>query len=89
LRDSVPRLALDASIGGRSLRDIAREVLAMARAGLASRNQRDTHERDETCYLDILDERVRSGRVAAQTLLAQFEGAWSGDITKVFVACAL
>ena len=89
LRDSVPKRALDTSIGARSLRDVAREALAIARAGLAARRRLDPEGRDETCYLDVLEERIESGRVAAQELLAQFEGAWQGDITRVFSACAL
>jgi glutamate--cysteine ligase len=89
LRDSVPKRALDASIGGQRLRDVAREALAIARAGLTARKKLDPGGRDETCYLDVLEERIKSGRVAAQALLAQFEGAWHGDITKVFDECAL
>lgn len=89
LRDSVPKRALDASIGRYSVRDVAREVLAISRAGLSSRNKLDAAGRDETCYLDVLEQRIESGRVAAQALLAQFEGAWRGDITRVFSECAL
>src|SRR3990167_3711266 len=40
LRDSVPRLGLDAPIGdGRTLRDIAQPVLDIARAGLGARGR--------------------------------------------------
>ena len=89
LRDAVPKRALGASINGRGLRDVAREALAISRAGLTARNKLDPQLRDETCYLDVLEERIESGRVAAEQLLAQFEGAWHGDITKVFRECAL
>jgi glutamate--cysteine ligase len=89
LRDSVPKLALEANIGRRRLRDVAREALAIARSGLARRNKCDDRDRDETIYLDLLDERIDSGVVSAQALLAQFEGAWRGDINRVFAACAL
>jgi glutamate--cysteine ligase len=89
LRDAVPKLALGAAIGGRRLRDIAIEALAIARSGLASRGRRDMQGRDEGLYLDLLDERAESGIVSAQALLASFEGAWHGDIRKVFGACAL
>src|SRR5450432_3272887 len=41
LRDDAPRLALDAMIERRSLRDIAREVLGIARSGLKGRGRLD------------------------------------------------
>ena len=89
LRDDVPKLALGARIGRHRLRDVAREALAIARSGLGARNRRDLRGRDESLHLDLLDERVDSGRVSAQALLAQFEGSWRGDITKAFSACEL
>ncbi len=44
----MPRLALNATIAGRSLRDVGREALAIARAGLARRARLDAAGRDET-----------------------------------------
>ena len=88
LRDQVPGKALSAEIAGRSARDVARDALAIARAGLARRNRRDASGRDETIYLDLLDERVSSGRVAAQELLEKFNGEWRGSVRPAFDACA-
>jgi glutamate--cysteine ligase len=85
LRDSVPKLALDAPIpGGGKLRDIAGEVLDIANAGLAARARFDASGSNETGFLDPLREIVRSGKVPAQVLLDKYHGAWGGDVSKVY-----
>ena len=89
LRDDAPRLGLAASIGGRSLREIGREVVDIAKAGLARRRRLDAEGRDETRHLDILDRRLETGRVEAQELLALYEGAWQGDVRHAFEASRL
>ncbi len=59
LRNAVPKLALDAPIpGGGKLRDIAGEVLDIARSGLAARGRSNTGGDNETGFLDPLDEIV-------------------------------
>jgi glutamate--cysteine ligase len=88
LRDEAPRLALAARIGGRSLAEIGRDVLALARAGLARRARLDAGGRDEGRYLDPLDAFAASGRVAAQAWIARFESEWNGVVDPVFAeAC--
>jgi glutamate--cysteine ligase len=84
LRDDVPRLALGATIAGRSLREIGRDVLAIARAGLARRARNNEAGRDETLYLDPLDKFIATGRVAAQDWIARFDGEWGGSVDPVF-----
>jgi len=85
LRNEVPRLGLDAAIpGGRTLRDIAGEVLAISRAGLAARGRLNGAGDDETGYLEPLAEIVQSGKVPAQRLLDKFNGEWGGDISRVY-----
>lgn len=85
LRDSVPRLGLDAPIaGGRTLRAIAGDVLDIAHAGLAARGRLDSAGSNETGFLDPLREVVRSGKVPAEVLLEKYHGAWSGDVSKVY-----
>jgi glutamate--cysteine ligase len=88
LRDDAPRLALGAAIAGRSLREVGREILSIARAGLARRARLDEAGRDEALFLDPLDEFIETGRVAAQEWIARFEGEWDGVVDPVFAqAC--
>jgi glutamate--cysteine ligase len=84
LRDAVPRQALGASIAGRSVRDVARDVLAIAHRGLEARHRLGAHDRSEAHFLETLDEIVASGRTNAEDLLALYNGDWHGDITRVF-----
>lgn len=84
LRDAVPRDGLAARIQGRTVRDIARDVLALSRGGLEARARTGCKGRTEAGFLDVLDEIVASGRTPAQDLLALYEGAWKGDISRVF-----
>jgi len=87
LRSGVPKLGLDAPLpGGGALRDIAAEVLAIARAGLKSRARLDAAGADETRYLDSLDAVVSSGKVPAEVLLEQYHGEWGGDLGRVYEA---
>jgi glutamate--cysteine ligase len=85
LRSSVPKLALDAPIpGGGTLKDIAAEVLDIARSGLRNRAQKNAIGDDETGYLAPLDDVVRSGKVPAQRLLDLYHGAWNGDLSRIY-----
>jgi glutamate--cysteine ligase len=85
LRDSVPKLALDAPIAGnRKLRDIAAEVLNIARGGLSARARLNASGDNETGYLAPLDEIVASGQTHAERLLARYHGEWQGDLSKIY-----
>ena len=84
LRDDVPRQGLAATIAGRSVRDVARDVLKLARGGLERRGLLGCKGKSEAAFLDILDETVASGRTAAENLLALYHGPWGGKIERVF-----
>jgi glutamate--cysteine ligase len=85
LRDAVPKLALDAPVPGRgSLRELAGEVLAIARAGLNARARLNAAGDNESGFLAPLDEIVATGKVPAQVLLDKFHGEWGGDISRVY-----
>ncbi len=84
LRDEVPRLGLKATIGGRTVQDIARDLLALSRAGLVRRRQLDSQGRDETRFLAPLEEVVATGRTPADDLLSRYHGAWQGSVEPVF-----
>ena len=85
LRSAVPKLGLDAPLpGGGMLKDIAREVLAISRAGLNARGRLNKAGDNESGFLAPLDEIVASGKVPAQRLLDKFNGPWGGDISRVY-----
>ena len=84
LRDQVPRLGFKATIRGRDLLSIARETLALARAGLARRKRFDPYGVDETRYIKPLDELAERGETPAEELLRKFHGPWGGSVEPVF-----
>jgi glutamate--cysteine ligase len=85
LRSSVPKLGLDAPLpGGGKLKDIAAEVLGIARSGLNARGKLNKAGDNESGFLAPLDEIVASGKVPAQRLLDKYHGEWGGDLSRVY-----
>jgi len=83
LRDAVPAQALTATIAGRSLQDVARDVLAIARDGLKARGL------GEEMHLDPVDAIVATGQTQADRWLDRCARAWGGDVSKVFGEAAV
>jgi len=79
LRAAVPREALTASIRGRRVRDVALDVLAIARDGLRARGL------GEEVYLAPLDEIAASGMTQADRLLHLYDRAWGGDAAQALL----
>ena len=88
LRDEVPRTGFKATIRGRDVLSLARDTLALARAGLARRQQLDPYGADETRYLKPLDDLVEHGETPAEELLRLYEGRWGGSVDPVYKECA-
>ncbi|MEP9378231.1 glutamate--cysteine ligase [Aquabacter sp. CN5-332] len=84
LRDDVPRVALGAEIAGRPLLEVAKEVVALSRAGLVRRRKLDSQGRDETRFLAPLEEVLASGRTPAEVLLDRYAGPWHGSVEPAF-----
>jgi glutamate--cysteine ligase len=84
MRRDVPRLALAAPLRTRSLRDVALEVVDIAREGLARRARRSALGEDETHFLDPLFAIAHSGRTPAEDLLDDFRTRWAGRIDPIF-----
>jgi glutamate--cysteine ligase len=80
----VPRQALDLPFRGRALRDVALDVLAMAREGLRRRARTNSIGEDESYFLDTLFAIAGSGRTLADELLDEFANKWNGDIDPIF-----
>jgi glutamate--cysteine ligase len=84
LRQSVPRDALAATIRGRRAQDVARDVLALSRAGLKRRARLNPTGEDETIFLEPLERMVESGETLADQALALYAGAWGGSVDPAY-----
>jgi glutamate--cysteine ligase len=84
LRDDVPRLGFAATIGGRSVLQLASATLALAEQGLARRRRLDASGQDESRYLRPIQEFVARGITPAEELLEKFYGPWEGSVDPVF-----
>ena len=84
LRDDVPKAGLAARVGGRAVLDIAADMLGLARAGLARRKHLDIFGRDETRFLEVLEERLARGTTPAQELLEKYAGPWGGSVDPIY-----
>jgi glutamate--cysteine ligase len=84
LRRAVPRLALKAPFRSGTLRDVAVEVVAIAREGLRRRARRDSSGQDETHFLATLAEIAETGRTTADRLLDDYAGKWQQRIDPIF-----
>ena len=89
LRDAVPKQGLVATIAGRTLQDLAGDVLALSRAGLARRARKNAKGQDETGFLDPVSEIVETGKTLSQRLAASYETEWNGTIEPLFKRCML
>jgi len=84
LRDEVPKLALAATVRGRTVFEIATEAVKLARAGLARRGHLDIGGQAETRYLDVLEDRLARATTPAQELLEKFKGPWGGSVDPIY-----
>jgi glutamate--cysteine ligase len=78
LRMAVPRDGLRATIAGRPLQDVARDVVEIARGGLRARGL------GEEIHLSPLEEVAASGKTQAERWLDRYNTAWGGDVRKIF-----
>ncbi len=89
LREEVPRLGLRAQVAGRSLREVAREIVEIAAQGLGRRGHVNTKGQDERHYLEVLEEIVATGRTPAEELLARHRSIWNERLAPLYDACRL
>jgi glutamate--cysteine ligase len=88
LRADAARLGLKATVAGRPLQEVARELVNIARGGLRRRARLSGGFVDETGYLAELDGIVESGITPAERLLDLYHGPWKGDVTRAFAEMA-
>jgi glutamate--cysteine ligase len=84
LRNQVPTQGLNARFGGRSLHEIAREVVGISRAGLKSRARLNGEGQDESVFLAPLEEVLAKKATLADDLLMLYNGRWNQSVEPVF-----
>ena len=84
LRRDIPRLGLATPFRVGSVREIAAEIVSLARAGLARRRRLDSAGEDEAHFLEPLTEIVDTGLSAADHLLEDYRTRWGGRIDPIF-----
>jgi len=88
MRNAVPEQALGTAFRNRSLREVAREVLAVSRMGLTNRGRKNRDGYDEASFLSTLDEVVARGTTSAEEMLSAYHTRWGGSIEPVFLEYA-
>ncbi len=84
LRADVPRLALGATVAGRSVAEVAREVVSIARQGLVNRVALNASGDNESGFLGPLEDIVRRGKTAAEDILEAYHGPWAGNADEIY-----
>ncbi len=84
LRAAVPATGINTPFGAGTLRDLAKDVVAIAAGGLKARARLNQAGQDETFYLAPLREIAAGAPTQAEHWLARYHGAWNGDVTRIF-----
>jgi glutamate--cysteine ligase len=84
MRDAVPTLAFKTPFRGRTVGDLAREMLQISSAGLRRRASEDSIGATEEGFLQPLIELVARGYTRAEELLRHFETDWQRDMAPLF-----
>jgi len=88
LRAEVPVQGLRTKFRGRPMCELAGQVLEIAQEGLRRRKRLGSSGQDEREFLELLENRVETGKCPADYLLEDLAGPWQGDIDRAFVDCA-
>ena len=89
LRAAVPREGLAAPWRNRSVRDLARDVIAIAKDGLRGRDRHNAAGMDESTYLNPLESVAAGEPTQAEQWLARYHQAWQGDVRHIFTEAAI
>jgi glutamate--cysteine ligase len=88
LRTGAARNALHTPFRGGTLQTVAKDILAISRAGLKARARLNAHGEHEALFLDDLDEIAKTGISPAERLIELFKGAWGESVEPVFEEAA-
>ncbi len=89
MRAAVPRQGLATAWRGGTLRDLAKDVVAIATDGLRARCRLNASGEDETIYLEPLRAIAAGAPSQAEHWLARYAGEWHGDVTRIFQEAAI
>jgi glutamate--cysteine ligase len=89
LRAEVPRHALGAPWAGGTVRELARDMVAIARDGLRARARHNAQGQDEAGYLEPLDALIDGAPNQAEHWLERYHGPWRGDVSRIFSEAAI
>ena len=85
LRHDVPKFALETRTpDGRTMRELAGDVLDISASGLSRRGQLNAAGDNEGGFLDPLRDVVATGMTPADRLLAKYYGEWGGDLSRIY-----
>ncbi len=87
LRDDAARNGLQAVVAGRTVQEIALEILDISREGLRRRARQGKIDADETNFLDPLVEIAKSGVTMGEYTAEMFMGPLNRDEKKLFEEC--
>ncbi len=77
---------ISAKVGNISMLDLARETVAISKAGLAARARPGAGGMipDETHFLNALEEVIETGMSPSCELTQKLHGEWAGDLSKIY-----
>ena len=88
LRRDTPRLGLRTPFRTRSVREVAAEMLRIARAGLKARARTNSIGEDERIFLAALEEITESGRTLSDQWLEAYATRWKGNVEPIYAESA-
>jgi len=86
LRVAASKDGIAAKVGNISMLDLARETVAISKAGLAARARPGAGGMipDETHFLNALEEVIETGMSPACELVKKYRGEWHGDMKRIY-----
>jgi glutamate--cysteine ligase len=84
MRDAVPKQAFKTPFRKTTVGDLAQRMLEISGEGLRRRASNDAAGMSEDGFLNPLRELVSRRQTRAEELLANYRGAWKGDIRQLF-----
>ncbi|GIL41042.1 glutamate--cysteine ligase [Roseiterribacter gracilis] len=88
LKRDVAKNGLRGSVAGKTVQNVASQVLALAQGGLQRRQRRNKNGIDESGFLEPLIEIAITGKTPSDTLLERYATRWDNRVEPVFAEMA-